>query len=134
MYLMIGTRPDIAIAVSIISQFASNPTILHHQAAKHILRYLKSTINMKLKFKKLNSDKESKLPTLIGYSDANWGNDVNTRQSTTGYIFYLSGGAISWSSKRQATVALSSTEAEYSAYTSHKTYITVPQRHDQYEA
>src|SRR5665213_3340007 len=89
-YLMIGTRPDIAAAVSIISQFASNPTTLHHQAMKHILRYLKDTINLKLNFgeklnfekltfKKLNSDKESKLPILIGYSDTNWGNDVNTQ-------------------------------------------------------
>src|SRR5665213_2029987 len=101
MYLMIGMRPDIATAVSIISQFASNLTTLHHQATKHILWYLKGMINMKLNFseklnfEKLNSDKESKLPTLIGYSNTNWGNDVNTRQSTTGYIFYLSGGAIS---------------------------------------
>ena len=71
----------------------------------------------KLTFEKLNSDKESKLPTLIGYSNANWGNDINTQQSTMGYIFYLSGGAISWSSKCQATVALSSTEAEYMALT-----------------
>ena len=119
MYLMTGTRPDIAAAVSIISQFASNPTILHHQAAKRILRYIKGMINMKLNLReKLNSgDRRDKQPILIGYSDANWGNDINTRRSTTGYIFYLSGGAISWSSKRQATVALSSTEAEYMALT-----------------
>ena len=71
----------------------------------------------KLTFEKLNSDKESKLPTLIDYSDANWRNDVNMRRSMTGYIFYLSGGVISWSSKRQATVALSSTEAEYMVLT-----------------
>jgi len=119
MYLMIGTRPDIAAAVSIISQFASNPTILHHQAAKRIIRYIKGTINLKLNYEeKLNyGDVREREPMLIGYSDANWGNDVNTRRSTTGYIFYLSGGAISWSSKRQATVALSSTEAEYMALT-----------------
>jgi len=54
---------------------------------------------------------------LIGYSDANWGNNTDTRKSTTGYLFYLSGGVVSWSSKRQATVALSSTEAEYMALT-----------------
>ena len=83
MYLMIGIRPDIAAAVSIISQFASNPTTLHHQAVKCILQYLKGMINMKLNFseklnfEKLNSDKERKLPILIGYSDTNWGNDVN---------------------------------------------------------
>ena len=79
MYLMIGTRPDIAATVIIISQFASNLTILHHQAAKHILWCIKGTINMKLNFEKLNSNKESKLPTFISYSDTNWGNDVNTQ-------------------------------------------------------
>ena len=79
MYLMIRTRPDITATMSIISQFASNPTTLHHQAAKHILWYLKGTINMKLNFgEKLNSDKKSKLPILIGYSDTNQGDDVNT--------------------------------------------------------
>ena len=77
MYLVIRTRPDITAAVSFISQFASNLTTLHHQVAKRILRYLKGTINIKLNFgeklnfEKLNSDKESKLPILIGYSDAN---------------------------------------------------------------
>ncbi len=124
MYLMIRTRPDIAAAVSIISQFASNPTRLHHQAAKRILWYLKGTINLKLNYSGDKGDNEDNgekyhlMPKLISYTDANWGNDINTRRSTTGYIFYLSGGgAISWSSKRQATVALSSTEAEYMALT-----------------
>jgi hypothetical protein len=67
MYLMIGTRPDIAAAVSIISQFASNPTTLHHQAAKRILRYIKGTINIKLNY----GDIRDRQPMLIGYSDAN---------------------------------------------------------------
>ena len=84
MYLIIRTRPDIAATVSIISQFTSNPMTFHYQAVKCILQYLKGTINMKLNFgeklnfEKLNSNKESKLPILIGYSDANWGNDINT--------------------------------------------------------
>ena len=117
MYLMIGMRPDIAAAVSIISQFRSNPTTLHHQAAKRILRYLKGMINMKLNFgEKLNSDKESKLPTLISYSDANWGNDVNTRQSMMGYIFYLSEGAISWLSYGDAIINKSRIHSAYTSY------------------
>jgi hypothetical protein len=52
---------------------------------------------------------------LTGYSDSDWANDISMRKSISGYIFYLADGVISWSSKRQATVALSSTEAEYMA-------------------
>src|SRR3954447_3482679 len=112
MYLMIGSRPDIAAAISIISQFAADPSRYHYAAAKRVIRYLKGTINYQLH---LGSTDESL--KLIGYCDANWGNDISTRRSTTGYLFYLSGGVISWSSKRQPTVALSSTEAEYMAIT-----------------
>jgi len=122
MFLMIGTRPDIAAAVSIISQFSTKPTQEHYQAAKRILRYLKGSANLKLYLGGISeADKTLKL---IGYSDANWGNDTDTRKSTTGYLFYLSGGVVSWSSKRQATVALSSTEAEYMALT-HTTKETI---------
>ncbi|GAC1660287.1 MAG: hypothetical protein PVS3B3_30240 [Ktedonobacteraceae bacterium] len=110
MFLMIGTRPDIAAAVSIVSQFAANPSTTHLQAVKRILRYLKGSKGYKLHL----GGREIKL---IGYSDANWGNDINTRKSTSGYVFYLGEGVICWSSKRQATVALSSTEAEYMALT-----------------
>src|ERR1700742_416051 len=108
-YLMIGTRPDLAAAVSIISQFSANPMQKHHYALKQLLKYIKGTANYKLC---LARDQDLRL---IDFSDANWGEDINTRRSTTGYIFNLSGGAISWSSKRQATVALSTTEAEYMA-------------------
>ena len=111
MFLMIGTRPDIAAAVSIVSQFAANPMPTHIQAVKRILRYLKGTKGYKLHFGgQLGGQK------LVGYCDANWGNEINSRKSTSGYLFYLAGGVI-WSSKRQPTVALSSTEAEYMALT-----------------
>ena len=83
------------------------------QAAKRTLRYLKGTRDLKLSFEA--DGKEG--TTLIGYCDANWGNDTFTRKSTTGYLFQLCGGLITWSCKRQATVALSSTEAEYMALT-----------------
>jgi len=110
MYAMLATRPDIAAAVSIVSQFLERPSEAHLCAAKRILRYLKGTKDYKLHLGQ-NSDL-----TLVGYSDANWGNDPDTRRSTTGYLFYLSGGVITWSSKRQPTVALSSMEAEYMAH------------------
>jgi Reverse transcriptase (RNA-dependent DNA polymerase)/Retrotransposon gag protein/Integrase core domain/Chromo (CHRromatin Organisation MOdifier) domain/GAG-pre-integrase domain len=111
MFLMTTTRPDIAIAISILSKFSEDPNDSHLQAAKRILRYLKGTRNYKLYLGK-NTE-----ITLKGYSDANYANDIDTRKSTTGYLFYFCGGVISWSSKRQPTVALSTTEAEYMALT-----------------
>jgi len=125
MFLTIGTRPDISAAVGIVSQFAENPSQAHFSAAKRILRYLRGTREYKLHLghdpKGLVDDNPApdnrNQLNLIGFSDASWGNDLHTRKSTTGYVFYLSGGLISWSSKRQSTVALSSTEAEYMALT-----------------
>jgi hypothetical protein len=111
MYLMLGTRPDIAAAVGIVSQFTSDPTREHLKATKHILRYLKGSMDLSLCYDGNNE------PNLQGYSDADWGNDPNSRRSISGYIYMLNAGAISWSSKRQPTVALSSTEAEYMALT-----------------
>jgi transposase InsO family protein len=120
MYLMIATRPDIAAAISIISQFAARPTEAHLAAAKRVLRYIKGTVNYGL-YQGMEpsdgQDSDKARPQLYGYSDANWGNDLDTRKSTSGYIFYLSYGPISWASKRQSTIALSSTEAEYMALT-----------------
>ena len=124
MYLMIGTRPDLAAAVSIVSQFAANPSQTHLQAAKRILRYLKGTTNYTLCLgmnRNHNQDqaqaREPAGPYLYGYSDADWGGDISTRKSTSGYVFFISGSIVSWASKKQSTVALSSKEAEYMALT-----------------
>jgi hypothetical protein len=106
MYAMMGTRPDIAFAVSAVSRFASNPNDQHWNAVKRILRYLKGSLELQLTF-------SGPIKNLIGYSDSNWAGDHDTRRSTSGYIFNIGSGAISWSSKRQPTVALSSCEAEY---------------------
>jgi hypothetical protein len=116
MYLMLGTRPDLAAAICLISQFASNPSRAHLQAAKRLLRYLKGTSNYKL-YLGLATDtqRQGQERQLYGYSDADWGSDVTTSKSVSGYVFYLSGGVVSWSSKKQTSVALSSTEAEYMA-------------------
>ena len=107
-YVAMGTRPDIAQAVEAVSKFCSNPTEAHKTAVKRILRYLKKTINLALKYCK--DDKP-----LIGYSDADWGGDMDDRRSTTGNVFLLAGGAVSWLSKKQTVVALSTSEAEYVA-------------------
>lgn len=110
MYAMLGTRPDIAFAVSVVSRYASNPTETHWKAVKRIFRYLRGTVNLRLTFR-------GDLTALTGYSDADWAGDHDTRRSTSGYVFNVGSGAISWSSKRQATVALSSTESEYMGQT-----------------
>jgi len=121
MYLMTGTRPDIAAAVSIISQFSENPTKAHLQAAMRVLRYIKGSKGFRLHLgQDVRSfcDFEEAAPiSLLAFSDANWGNDLDSRRSTTGYLVYIAGGVVSWSSKKQPTVALSSTEAEYMAVT-----------------
>ncbi|KAK9873393.1 hypothetical protein WA026_022456 [Henosepilachna vigintioctopunctata] len=108
MYLAILTRPDIAFSVSFLSQYNNKYTNVHWQSAKRILRYLKQTKKLKLKYFKNDID-------LQGFADADWANDKNDRRSYTGFVFRLSGGAISWQSTKQKTVALSSTEAEYMA-------------------
>lgn len=107
LYLSQVTRPDIAHAVNTVSKFNKNPCKIHWTAVKRILRYLKGTISAKLEFCR-NED-----PVLTGFCDADWGSDIDDRRSCTGYVFKMNGGAVSWNSKRQATVALSTTEAEY---------------------
>ncbi len=110
MYVMLGTRPDITFAVSVVSRYASNPDSTHEKALKRIFRYLRGTIALKLTY-------QGALSELSGYTDADWAGDYGTRRSTSGYVFSLGSAAISWSSKRQTTVALSTCEAEYMGQT-----------------
>lgn len=110
LYLVQGTRPDIAFAVNDVSRFNNKHGKAHWTAVKRIFRYIQGSIDMKLCF--FNSDE------MTGYTDADWASDVDKRRSCTGFVFTMSGGAISWNSKRQDTVALSSTEAEYMALSS----------------
>ena len=108
MYAMVATRADLAFAVSVVNQFMSKPSPMHWAAVKRIMRYLKYSVDKKLCLGGKNI-------TLTGYCDADWGGDSSTRKSTMGYVFFVGEGAISWNSKRQPTVALSTTEAEYMA-------------------
>ena len=108
MYLASCTRPDIAQAVGALARYMSKPTTTHWTAAKHVLRYLAGTTDYGIIFTPSDS-------TLNAYCDANHAGDIDTRRSTTGYVFTFNNGAITWSSRLQPTVAASTTEAEYMA-------------------
>ena len=110
-YASIATRPDLSSAVGVLSQFMTNPGPQHWQGVKRILRYVKGTLDHGLRFEPTIAEGLN----LYGYTDADWAGDVSTRKSTSGYIFRIGGATVSWKSKRQAIVALSSTEAEYVA-------------------
>jgi hypothetical protein len=113
MYAMVETRPDLALAVSRLSQFSAKPTEAHWKAVKRVFRYIKGTLNYGITYSLKTTDDGQ----IYGYSDSDWGGDKATRRSTGGYVFFIAGGAVSWSSKRQQTVALSSCESEYMALT-----------------
>lgn len=103
------SRPDICYAVNLISRFNKDPGRAHWLAAKRILRFLKGTISTKLCYSK------NEVEDIFGFCDADYASDVDERKSVTGYIFKKQGGAIAWCSKKQPTVALSTTESEYMA-------------------
>jgi hypothetical protein len=107
MYLMVGTRPDIAFAVSQLSKYVESPTLLQWNAVKRVMRYIKKTLNHGLSYTSSSNFE------IEGYCDSDWAGERLTRKLTPGHIFCLAGAAISWCSKRQSIVALSSTEAEY---------------------
>ena len=111
-YAMTCMRQDLCWIVTKLSQYLSKPQREHYVAAKHVLRYLKGTINYELCYVKCDEGL-----SLIGYSDADWVSSVIDRRSTTGYYFSLSktGPLISWKSKKQPVVALSTCEAQYIA-------------------
>ncbi|KAG8498916.1 hypothetical protein CXB51_005284 [Gossypium anomalum] len=101
------TRLDITFAVNKVCQFMHRPLDQHFKAVKHILRYLQSTMDYGLHFTTAaNLD-------LVGYSDANWGTDVDDRRSTTGFFVFLGGNPVAWGSKKQQIVSKSTAEAIY---------------------
>lgn len=109
MYAAMGTRPDIAFATSTVAQFSENPGWVHWEAVKRIFRYLLGTKNLELVY---GGERRG----LEGYVDAD-GASQDHRRAISGYVFMLDGGAVSWSSKKQELVTLSTTEAEYVAQT-----------------
>ena len=107
LYAALGTRPNIAFAVTQLSGFNSDPTEEHLRYAKYVLRYLKGTKSLRICYNRsLNAG-------LIGYSDSDWGKYKVDRHSTSGQVLTLANGVISWASQHQKTVALSVGESEY---------------------
>uniref|UniRef100_A0AAV1VIP2 Reverse transcriptase Ty1/copia-type domain-containing protein n=2 Tax=Peronospora matthiolae TaxID=2874970 RepID=A0AAV1VIP2_9STRA len=109
MHLMTATRPDIAFAVSYISHFMENPQVEHWMEVKRVLLHLQGTKSHGICFK--SDDKID----FCGYSDADWAGDHADCKSTSGYAFILMGAPVSWGSKTQSSVLLSTSEAEYIA-------------------
>ncbi len=109
-YAVTCTRPDVAFAVSQVSQFFSSPTKAHWDAVKPIFSYLKGTLNYGITFGDSDSRNE-----LLAYTDADFASNQDDRRSTTGVILLLNGGPLSWKSQRQNCVSLSTPEFEYVA-------------------
>jgi hypothetical protein len=111
MYAAICTRPDLSYAVSLLGRYAAKPQACHWEALKRVLRYVKGTLDMVLRYD--GSGPVSTDFEFHGYTDADWSGDSDTSRSTSGFVFISANGAIAWSSKLQTMVALSSTESEY---------------------
>ena len=114
LYLVSCTRPDIAHAVGMLARYMDNPGTQHWEAAKHVLRYLKGTSDLGITYTRGKYQGSSTSP-LVGYSDSDYAGCLDTRKSTTGYVFFVNQGPVSWSSTLQPVVTTSSTYAEYVA-------------------
>jgi hypothetical protein len=104
------TCPDIQHPVSVLAQFGANPSKAHIEAFKRLLHYLKGTA----KFELMLGSKDTGTD-IIRWTNSDWAQDLDSRHSVSGYIFDIAGSSVSWASKQQSTVALSTTEAEYMA-------------------
>lgn len=107
LFLCSVSRPDISFAVNVLSRYVNNPSQQHVNAVKRVIRYLIDTRDYFIRYGDSND--------FIGYSDSDFASDLDTRKSTTGYIFLMNGGPITWCSQKQKTIALSTTEAEFVA-------------------
>lgn len=108
MYLVVCTRPDLAQAVGALARHVNKPTWQHWLCLKGVLRYLAGTLDLGITYSKSK-------PVLEAYCDADYAGDVDSRKSTSGFVFLMHGGAMSWGSHLQTVVAASTTEAEFIA-------------------
>jgi len=110
MYVALATRPDISFSVAALCQYNSHPFTSHLTTAKRVLQYLKSTADFRLHF---SSSSTASNDQLTCYTDSDWVNDSADRKSQGGHIFLLRNGAVSWQSREQDLIAMSTLEAEY---------------------
>ena len=108
MYAMTCTRPDIGFAVGKLSRYTSNPSAHHWQAVQRVLKYLKRTMDYSLSYTGYPS-------VLEGYTDASWISNTEDNSSTSGWVFLLGGGPLSWASKKQTCITSSTMESEFVA-------------------
>ncbi|GAU45181.1 hypothetical protein TSUD_178740 [Trifolium subterraneum] len=108
MYLL-ATRPDLTYSVCLATRYMERPTEMHYATVKRILGYVKGTLNYGICYKVNNEDKLN----LIGWTDSDYAGDYDDWKSTSGYVFTIGTGAISWSSKKQPIVTISTTKAEF---------------------
>ena len=108
LYLSVCTRPDISQAVGVLSRYMATPSMEHWTAAKGVLRYIAGSLQTGIMYGGGNTAME-------GYCDSDFASDISSRRSTTGFVYIFNGGAVSWNSKLQKTVAASTSEAEYMA-------------------
>jgi hypothetical protein len=99
MYAMTTSRPDLAYAASALSRFNNNPEKQHFDAVRHVFRYLKHTADYDISYS------AGEGLDFHGYCDSNWAGDEDNRRLTSGFVFLMAGGAVSWKSKKQKTVA-----------------------------
>jgi hypothetical protein len=109
MYPMLETHPNLSYTIAALGHHVTNPGLDHQRALKHIFRYLRATSGKQLIFRQGASSGS----TLFGYADADWASDINDHKSTSGYIFKLAGATVSWSSKKQTSIALSISPPRY---------------------
>ena len=115
MYAMVYTRPNIAHSVEVLSRLMSKPGKEHWTIVKQVFRYLCGTSDYGLCYQ--GRSRMDRVLDILGFVDADWVRDLEQRISTSGYLFNLFEGAVSWTSKKQSIVALSNTEAQYMAET-----------------
>jgi hypothetical protein len=110
MYAALGTRPDIAFCVTVLSKYNANPLQMHLTAAKLALRYFKKTSKHGLPFSSIVQEQDA---SLVGFTDSDWAGSTGSRKSIGGYVFQANKGSIAWQAKSQTVVALSTLEAKY---------------------
>lgn len=108
---LVNTKPEILYIKSVLSRFMHDPRLLHLEAANQVLPYIKGALNCGIMYRKDHNT------SMIGYTDADWGNSKTDKKSIIDWIFKLAAGPISWFSKKQHTVAVSSTDAKTKALT-----------------